>query len=121
VVEVRIQPGDTDVCLSVDGQVEQAVAGGDRIVVKRGRRCVQFVQPGKIGFYQILRRKLYLGETSAESQNETSGERVFVIIGRTDKIGSSIRISCRVPRADSGYTLLIVSKWGAIRKESALF
>ncbi len=75
VVEVRIQAGDADVCLSVDGQVEQTVAGGDRIVVKRGRRCVQFVQPGKIGFYQILRRKLYLGETSAESQNETSMDR----------------------------------------------
>jgi len=70
-VEVRIQPEDTDVSLTVDGQIDVEVAGGDIIHVHRGKHPINFIEPGRRSFYEVLRQKLYLGETSAISSGET--------------------------------------------------
>ncbi len=74
VVEVRIKAEDQDVFLTVDGQIDIALSGGDTVRINQGNHPVTLVGPGRISFYEVLRKKFYLGGVSAVGRDESSGE-----------------------------------------------
>lgn len=60
-VEVLIKPGQRDVLLTLDGQVDLSLNGGDIIEVKRSDGCIYLVKcPGK-SYFDILRERLMWG------------------------------------------------------------
>ena len=60
-VEVLIKPGQRDVLLTLDGQVDLPLHGGDIIEVKRSDGCIYLVRcPGK-SYFDILRERLMWG------------------------------------------------------------
>ena len=60
-VEVLIKPGQRDVLLTLDGQVDVQLGGGDIIEVKRSDACLYLVKcPGK-SYFDILRERLMWG------------------------------------------------------------
>lgn len=60
-VEVLIKPGQRDVLLTLDGQVDVQLGGGDIIEVKRSDACIYLVKcPGK-SYFDILRERLMWG------------------------------------------------------------
>ncbi len=71
VVEIRLRPQEKDICLTVDGQIDNEIGGGHAIRVKKADYPIHLVQPGQMSFYEVLRKKLYLGEFSAADQPET--------------------------------------------------
>lgn len=73
VVEVRIKPEDEDVSLTVDGQMDEALSGGDTVRINQGNHPITLVGPGRVSFYEVLRKKLYLGRVSGSGGEETPG------------------------------------------------
>lgn len=71
VVEVRVKPEDQDVSLTVDGQIDEPLSGGDTVRINRGNHPITLVGPGRISFYEVLRKKFYLGGVSAADNGET--------------------------------------------------
>jgi NAD+ kinase len=57
-VEVAITPENPRVELTLDGQVEIALEGGDRVAVKRADSCVYLIKGRGKSFFDILRERL---------------------------------------------------------------
>jgi NAD+ kinase len=70
-VRVDIDPDDRDVSLTVDGQDNIEVPAGAHIEVTCAPRPITLVRPGQRSFYELLRKKLYLGAVSAREKGET--------------------------------------------------
>jgi NAD+ kinase len=61
VVEITVAPGQQDVVLTLDGQEGLPLAGGDRVLVRRGRSPVSLVRSPNRTYYDVLRSKLAWG------------------------------------------------------------
>jgi NAD+ kinase len=61
VVRIAIPRGQQDVVLTIDGQEGMPLAGGDAIVVRRGRRPISLVRSPERTHYDVLRSKLGWG------------------------------------------------------------
>ena len=61
-VEVTLRTGDSEVYLTLDGQVGHPLRPRDRVRVRRGRLPVLMVRSGRTSFYEVLRHKLHWGE-----------------------------------------------------------
>jgi NAD+ kinase len=61
VVRIEIEPGQQDAILTVDGQEGTPLAGGDVVVVRRGREPVSLVSSPDRTHYDVLRSKLGWG------------------------------------------------------------
>jgi NAD+ kinase len=61
VVEITVAPGQQDVVLTLDGQEGLPLAGGDRVLVRRGRSPVSLVRSPNRTYYDVLRSKLGWG------------------------------------------------------------
>jgi len=61
VVRITIEPGQQDAILTVDGQEGTPLAGGDVVVVRRGREPVLLVHSPDRTHYDVLRSKLGWG------------------------------------------------------------
>jgi NAD+ kinase len=61
VVRIEIGAGQQDVILTVDGQESTPLAGGDVVVVRRGREPVSLVRSPDRTHYDVLRSKLGWG------------------------------------------------------------
>jgi NAD+ kinase len=62
VVEAILRSDDSEVYLTLDGQVGHPMRARDRVRVRRGRLPVLMVRSGRRGYYEVLRRKLHWGE-----------------------------------------------------------
>ncbi|HEU4402897.1 MAG TPA: NAD(+)/NADH kinase, partial [Candidatus Polarisedimenticolia bacterium] len=62
-VEIVLNSDDSEVYLTLDGQVGHPLRAGDRIRVRRGREPVLMVRrAGPRSYFEVLRRKLHWGE-----------------------------------------------------------
>jgi NAD+ kinase len=61
-VEVTLRTGDSEVFLTLDGQVGHPLRAGDRLRVRRGGSQVLMVRSRRQSYYEVLRRKLRWGE-----------------------------------------------------------
>jgi NAD+ kinase len=61
-VEVTLATRDSEVYLTLDGQVGHPLRGGDRVRVRRGATPVLMVRSRRQSHYEVLRRKLRWGE-----------------------------------------------------------
>jgi NAD+ kinase len=61
VVRVTIEPDQSDVVLTIDGQEGTPLRGGDVVVVRRGRAAVSLVRSPDRTHYEVLRSKLGWG------------------------------------------------------------
>jgi len=61
VVRIAIPRGQQDVVLTVDGQEGMPLAGGDAILVRRGRQPISLVRSPERTHYDVLRSKLGWG------------------------------------------------------------
>jgi NAD+ kinase len=61
VVEITVAAGQQDVVLTLDGQEGLPLAGGDRVLVRRGRSPVSLVRSPNRTYYDVLRSKLGWG------------------------------------------------------------
>lgn len=61
-IEVTLATPDSEVFLTLDGQVGHPLRGGDRVRVRRGAQPVLMVRPRRRSYYEVLRRKLRWGE-----------------------------------------------------------
>lgn len=75
-VTIRIKPEDRDVSLTVDGQVDELLCGGDRLTVSSAQHSIMLISPGQLSFYELLRKKLYLGGISIAGQYETPPDKI---------------------------------------------
>jgi NAD+ kinase len=72
-IEVELLHPDGEVVLTIDGQVGEALAAGDRLVVSRGDATVPLVRFSGQSFFPTLRRKLHWGvgsRTARQSEVE---------------------------------------------------
>ena len=60
-IEVTLATPDSEVYLTLDGQVGQPLRGGDRVRVRRGAQPVLMVRSRRRSYYEVLRRKLGWG------------------------------------------------------------
>jgi NAD+ kinase len=60
-VDVTLRSNDSEVYLTLDGQVGHPLRGGDRVRVRRSRQPVFMVRAGRTNYYEVLRRKLRWG------------------------------------------------------------
>jgi NAD+ kinase len=61
-VEIILKTGDSEVYLTLDGQVGYPLRGRDRVRVRRGARPVMMVRSRRRNYFEVLRRKLRWGE-----------------------------------------------------------
>lgn len=61
-IEVTLATPDSEVYLTLDGQVGHPLRGGDRVRVRRGAQPVLMVRSRRRSYYEVLRRKLHWGE-----------------------------------------------------------
>ena len=61
-VEIVLQTGDSEVYLTLDGQVGYPLRPRDRVRVKRGTHPVLMVRTRRRNYFDVLRRKLRWGE-----------------------------------------------------------
>jgi NAD+ kinase len=61
-VEIVLQTGDSEVYLTLDGQVGYPLRARDRVRVRRGARSVLMVRSRRRNYFEVLRRKLRWGE-----------------------------------------------------------
>jgi NAD+ kinase len=61
-IEVTLRTSDSDVYLTLDGQVGHTMKGGDRVRVRKGSSPVLIVRSRRQSYYEVLRRKLRWGE-----------------------------------------------------------
>ncbi len=61
-VEITLRGGDSEVYLTLDGQVGQPLRTKDRVRVRRSRTPVLMVRSRSRSYYEVLRRKLHWGE-----------------------------------------------------------
>lgn len=76
-IEVELLQPDGEVVLTIDGQIGEALAAGDRLLVQRGTATVPLVRfPGQ-SFFPTLREKLHWGAGSptARVDEPDSGDR----------------------------------------------
>jgi NAD+ kinase len=61
-VEITLRTGDSEVFLTLDGQVGHPLRARDRVRVRRGRAPILMVRSRGRNYYDVLRRKLHWGE-----------------------------------------------------------
>ena len=61
-VEVTLETGDSEVYLTLDGQVGHPLRAGDRVKVREGATPVLMVRSRRRNYFEVLRRKLRWGE-----------------------------------------------------------
>jgi NAD+ kinase len=71
-IEVELLHPDGEVVLTIDGQVGEALAAGDRLVVSRGEATVPLVRFTGQSFFPTLRRKLHWGVGSRVGRQSES-------------------------------------------------
>jgi NAD+ kinase len=59
VIEVTVANAQKRLLLSIDGQEEQAVAQGDRLVIRRSAKGVRFIHLPGYSYFSVLRKKLH--------------------------------------------------------------
>jgi NAD+ kinase len=61
-VEVTLHTGESEVYLTLDGQVGHPLRAGDRVRVRRSPSPVLMLRSGRKSYYEVLRHKLHWGE-----------------------------------------------------------
>jgi NAD+ kinase len=61
-VEITLETADSEVFLTLDGQVGYPLRAGDRVRVHRGGQPVLMVRSRRRTYFEVLRRKLHWGE-----------------------------------------------------------
>jgi NAD+ kinase len=61
-VEVRLATRDSEVYLTLDGQVGHPLRAGDRVRVRQGATPILMVRSRRRNYFEVLRRKLRWGE-----------------------------------------------------------
>ena len=61
-VEITLETGDSEVYLTLDGQVGHPLRFGDRVRVRQGAIPVMMVRSRRRNYFEVLRRKLRWGE-----------------------------------------------------------
>jgi NAD+ kinase len=61
-VEITLRTEDSEVYLTIDGQVGHPLRAGDRVLIRRSDHPVLMVRSPHRNYYQLLRRKLRWGE-----------------------------------------------------------
>lgn len=61
VIEIRLLSGDSDVFVTLDGQVGVDFAEGNSVVVSKSERKVRLIEPPERDYYDVLRTKLNWG------------------------------------------------------------
>jgi NAD+ kinase len=61
-IEILLRTGDSEVYLTLDGQVGHPLEERDRVRVRRARAPVLMVRSGRKTFFEVLRHKLHWGE-----------------------------------------------------------
>jgi NAD+ kinase len=62
IAEITLRTGDSEVYLTLDGQVGHPLKTKDRVRVRRSRRPILMVRSPRKSYFEILRRKLHWGE-----------------------------------------------------------
>lgn len=62
VVEMSLRAGDSEVYLTLDGQVGHPLKPKDRVRVRRSRQSILMVRSPRRSYFEVLRRKLHWGE-----------------------------------------------------------
>jgi len=62
IAEITLRTGDSEVYLTLDGQVGHPLRMKDRVRVRRSRRPILMVRSPRKSYFEILRRKLHWGE-----------------------------------------------------------
>ena len=65
IVEITLRTGESEVYLTLDGQVGHPLHARDRVRVQRGRLPVLMVRSRERSYYEVLRHKLHWGERSS--------------------------------------------------------
>jgi NAD+ kinase len=60
-IEIRLLSGDSDVFVTLDGQVGVDFAEGNTVVVTKSKRKVRLIEPPERDYYDVLRTKLNWG------------------------------------------------------------
>jgi NAD+ kinase len=61
VIEIRLLSGDSDVFVTLDGQVGVDFTEGNSVVVTKSKRKVRLIEPPERDYYDVLRTKLNWG------------------------------------------------------------
>jgi NAD+ kinase len=61
-VEITLRTGDSEVYLTLDGQVGHPLRAGDRVRGRRGRQPVLMVRTRRDAYFEVLRHKLHWGQ-----------------------------------------------------------
>jgi NAD+ kinase len=61
-VEITLRTGDSEVYLTLDGQVGHPLRARDRVRVRRGRLPVLMVRTRRDAYFEVLRHKLHWGQ-----------------------------------------------------------
>src|SRR5262249_20908666 len=62
IAEMRLGAGDSEVYLTLDGQVGHPLKLKDRVRVRRSRRPILMIRPHRNSYFELLRHKLHWGE-----------------------------------------------------------
>jgi NAD+ kinase len=62
VAEMSLRAGDSEVYLTLDGQVGHPLKKKDRVRVRRSRQPILMVRSRRRSYFEVLRRKLHWGE-----------------------------------------------------------
>lgn len=62
IAEITLRTGDSEVYLTLDGQVGRPLKMKDRVRVRRSRRPILMVRSPRKSFFEVLRHKLHWGE-----------------------------------------------------------
>lgn len=58
-VKVRVISEKVETTVTADGQVQEDLATGDVITIRRSRRAIRLLHPGGISFFETVRQKLH--------------------------------------------------------------
>lgn len=62
IAEMSLRAGDSEVYLTLDGQVGHPLKKNDRVRVRRSRQPILMVRSRRRSYFEVLRRKLHWGE-----------------------------------------------------------
>ena len=62
IAEITLRTGDSEVYLTLDGQIGRPLQMKDRVTVRRSRQPILMVRSQRKSYFEILRRKLHWGE-----------------------------------------------------------
>ena len=60
--ELTLRTGDSEVYLTLDGQVGHPLKTKDRVRVRRSRQPILMIRSRRTSYFEVLRHKLHWGE-----------------------------------------------------------